>query len=301
MRFLVIYDIADDKRLYRVAKTMEDFGERVQKSKFEMELTESQLKKNIKKTINNMQKLKDMGFQISLDDFGMGYASLSYLRELPIDCIKIDKSFIDELDIDKKTTIMVDGILYLAKNLGLKTVAEGVEKTNQVVWLKEHGCDEIQGYYYSKPLPIKEFTKFVKAINKRDDVGDSFIIWGDKYSIGHYAFDLQHMIIASILNNIYSELKSNQDISEVSSYFNILEEYIKVHFEAEESYMRETNYKDIKSHIKAHEEFKKMFYDFKNNLSSSKKDNNIKLFKMLREWFIKHEMDLDKKIINKSY
>jgi hemerythrin-like metal-binding protein len=268
--------------------------------KFEMEITEYSSIKDINKTISNMQKLKKMGLKISLDDFGIGHASLSHLSKLPIDCIKIDKSFIDMIEIDEKTTSIVDTILYLAKKLGLKTVAEGVEKTNQVIWLKDHGCDEIQGYYYSKPLPIKKFTMFVKAINKRDNVDDSFIIWGKKYSTGHYAFDTQHMIIASILNNIYFELKSNKELTEVNNYFSILEDYIQVHFKAEEDYMRDTNYKDIKIHAQAHKEFKNLFYNFKKNLSSSKRDNNIKLFKILREWFIKHEMGLDKKFINSS-
>jgi hemerythrin-like metal-binding protein len=259
---------------------------------FEIELIEYSLIQDVEKSIQKMVKLKEMGFKLSLDDFGTGYASLSYLRDFPIDCIKIDKSFIDKLEIDDKTTKIIESIIYLAKRLDMKTVAEGVEETTQVVWLHEHNCDEIQGYYYSKPLPIAKFTKFVKAINQRDRE-NSFIAWGEKYSVGNYAFDTQHMIIASILNNLYKEIKENKHISDVSDYFELLDRYIEVHFEAEEKYMKDTNYKDIKAHIKAHNDFKKIFKDFKSSNASNREDS-IKLFKILKEWLVSHELVFDK-------
>jgi len=261
-------------------------------SVFEIELTEHSLLQDVKKSIQKMNKLKEMGFKLSLDDFGTGYASLSHLRDFPIDCIKIDKIFIDELEIDDKTTKIVESIIYLAKKLEIKVVAQGIEETAQVVWLHEHNCDEIQGYYYSKPLPIAKFTKFVKAINQRDRE-NSFIVWSKKYSVGNYAFDTQHMIIASILNNLYKEIKANKHISDVGDYFELLDRYIVVHFEAEEKYMRDTQYKGIKAHIKAHDDFKKIFENFKNSGVSNKEDS-IKLFKILKEWLTSHELGFDK-------
>ena len=194
-------------------------------STFEIELTEYSLIKDIQKSIKIMNSLKQMGFKLALDDFGTGYASLSYLKDFPIDCIKLDKTFIDDIEKNDKTTKIIDSIIYLAKQLELTTVAEGVEETNQVVWLHKHKCDEIQGYYYSKPLTIQQLVKFIKAINKRDKQ-NSFIVWSKKYSVGNYAFDTQHMIIASILNNIYKELQENKNISDISDYFELLDRYV---------------------------------------------------------------------------
>jgi hemerythrin-like metal-binding protein len=265
-------------------------------SLFEIELTQQTLIKDAEKSLQNMNKLKDMGLSIALDDFGVGYSSLAYLKDFPIDSIRLDKTFIDGITKDEKTTKIVHSILYLAQELSLKTVAKGVEETSQVVWLHENGCDEIQGFYYSKALPLKQFVKFAKAVNQRDKKGD-YIIWSSKYSIGNIGFDTQHMIIASILNKLYEELHNKGDVVDVSEYFDLLDRYITTHFKAEESYMKKTNYKDIKEHIKLHDEFRDMFKKFKTNLTSSNTSDSIKLFQILKEWFVKHELRDDKKFM----
>jgi EAL domain-containing protein (putative c-di-GMP-specific phosphodiesterase class I) len=200
-------------------------------SLFEIELTQQTLIKDAEKSLQNMNKLKDMGLSIALDDFGVGYSSLAYLKDFPIDSIRLDKTFIDGITKDEKTTKIVHSILYLAQELSLKTVAKGVEETSQVVWLHENGCDEIQGFYYSKALPLKQFVKFAKAVNQRDKKGD-YIIWSSKYSIGNIGFDTQHMIIASILNKLYEELHNKGDVIDVSEYFDLLDRYITTLFKA---------------------------------------------------------------------
>jgi EAL domain-containing protein (putative c-di-GMP-specific phosphodiesterase class I) len=205
-------------------------------SNFEIELTEYSKIKEIEKSVKIMNQLKNMGFKLSLDDFGSGYASFSNLKNFPIDSIEIDKLFIDEILKDDKTTKIVESIIYLAKKLSLKVVAKGVEDVEQVEWLYKNGCDEVQGYYYSKALPISQFVKFVKAVNQRENE-NSFIVWSDKYSIGNYAFDSQHMIIAGILNKIYKELKENKNLSDIRDYFDLLDRYIEIHFDTEERYM----------------------------------------------------------------
>ena len=265
-------------------------------SLFEIEVTEQFLMKDLQKALQNMKKLKKIGFRLALDDFGVGYGSLAYLKDFPVDSINIDKVFVDDILKNDKTAKIVHSIIYLAKQLSLKTLAKGVEETKQVVWLHENSCDEIQGFYYSKALPMGEFVKFVKAINQRKTSGD-YIIWGSKYSIGNIGFDSQHMIIASILNNLYEELKNNGDVADVSDYFNLLDRYITTHFKAEEQYMREIRYKDVDKHIKVHDEFRDIFKKFKSNLTTSNKDDSIKLFKILKEWFIKHELTYDKKFM----
>ena len=270
-------------------------------SNFELEFTEYSLIENKEDALSKMQKLKEKGFKIAIDDFGTGYSSFVYLKDFPIDSIKIDKSFIDDLEIDEKTSKIVESILFLAKKLDLKVVAEGVEKVNQVQWLFDHGCDEIQGYYYSKAVSIDKLVKFIQAVNQPASKND-FIVWGDKYSIGNYAFDTHHMIIASILNKLYKELKdeSMKEKSEVESYFALLNRYIEIHFQAEESYMKEINYKDIKAHMKLHQDFKEILEEFKKSLSNSNKKNVYELFKILKDWLINHELKVDKLLVKQK-
>ena len=128
-----------------------------------LEVTESAVVSDTTQVINNVQKLKDSGFIIEMDDFGTGYSSLNMVSSLPLDALKIDMSFIRNLLSSHKDKMMVQIILEIAKLLSAKTIAEGVENLEQVNTLKEMGVDIIQGYYFSKPLPINEFNeKYMK-------------------------------------------------------------------------------------------------------------------------------------------
>ena len=129
----------------------------------ELELTESIIMKNVKRTLKICTKLKKMGVNISVDDFGTGYSSLSYLKDFPIDKLKIDQSFISNLsDHDGDDAKIANLVIDLGHNLGLDVVAEGVETQNQIDFLRKYACDEIQGFILSKPLEINEFEKLVR-------------------------------------------------------------------------------------------------------------------------------------------
>lgn len=129
----------------------------------ELEVTEGQIMKNQKKSIEILKQIKNLGIRISMDDFGTGYSSLSYLKNLPVDRLKIDRSFVIEIPHAKNDVAIVKTIISLAKNLGLDLIAEGVEKKEQVDFLVEHGCPMIQGYYYSKPLCAQDCKEFLIA------------------------------------------------------------------------------------------------------------------------------------------
>lgn len=129
----------------------------------ELEITESILMDNFQKNILILNKLKNMGVNIYLDDFGTGYSSLNYLRKLPIDFIKIDKSFVDEITINSKDSFIASSLIALAHGINLRVVAEGVETSEQFDLLKNYGCDEIQGYYFSKPLNSNDFEIYLKT------------------------------------------------------------------------------------------------------------------------------------------
>lgn len=129
----------------------------------ELELTESLLMNDVGNSMNILNGIRAIGVQLSVDDFGTGYSSLSYLKNLPLDTLKIDKSFIDDIVHHSDNVPIADSIILLAKNLNLKVVAEGVETVEQVKYLEAHGCDEIQGFYYSNPVNHHDFEAFLKA------------------------------------------------------------------------------------------------------------------------------------------
>ncbi len=128
----------------------------------ELEITESMLVGDIKKIELHLKRLKEKGIKIALDDFGTGYSSLSYLKNFPIDVLKIDQSFIRDMTHDSKDAQIISAIIDMGHSLGQKVVAEGVENAAQLAYLKEKGCDIIQGYYFSPPLPLHEMVKLLR-------------------------------------------------------------------------------------------------------------------------------------------
>lgn len=138
----------------------------VNPSEVELEITESVLIDDFMEITDRLAVLRNCGVRISLDDFGTGYSSLSYLKGLPIDTLKIDKSFIDTVVSDSNTRIIMESIIYMVKKLGFETVAEGVETKEQYDYLRSIECDNIQGYFLGKPMPSYEIEELLKqAVN----------------------------------------------------------------------------------------------------------------------------------------
>lgn len=144
-----------------ITKTFEDTG--IKAKYIQLEITECIAMNDEENIVNNLHSLKEIGVRMAIDDFGTGYSSLSRLKIFPIHTLKIDKSFIDNITINSNDLAITTSIINLAYNLGLNVIAEGVENINQLNLLKEHGCNEIQGYYFSEPIPAKEFEKFLKV------------------------------------------------------------------------------------------------------------------------------------------
>jgi EAL domain-containing protein (putative c-di-GMP-specific phosphodiesterase class I) len=129
----------------------------------ELELTESMVMYNADAAIAILHELKSLGVRLSVDDFGTGYSSLSYLRRLPIDCLKIDQSFVTHIGdrIDTDDGLLAQAIISLGHSLKLRVIAEGVETEAQVRFLKMHACDEAQGFYYSEPLSAHDYARLL--------------------------------------------------------------------------------------------------------------------------------------------
>ncbi|HLQ14215.1 MAG TPA: EAL domain-containing protein [Steroidobacteraceae bacterium] len=135
----------------------------------ELELTESAVMTNPEESAAILEQLSRMGVLVSVDDFGTGYSSMSYLRRFPIDKLKIDRSFIKELTTRAEDASIVQAIISLAHGLQLKVVAEGVETAEQLEFLKSLGCDQYQGFHYSKPLPAAAFSELVRDQQQAED------------------------------------------------------------------------------------------------------------------------------------
>jgi diguanylate cyclase (GGDEF)-like protein len=129
----------------------------------ELELTESIIMQNADFTIQMLSQLQSMGVKVSIDDFGTGYSSLSYLKHFPVNTLKIDRCFVQDITTDRHDATISLAIIDLAHSLSLQVVAEGVETAEQAELLKEYGCDRIQGYFFSPPLPAIEFEKMLIA------------------------------------------------------------------------------------------------------------------------------------------
>jgi diguanylate cyclase (GGDEF)-like protein/PAS domain S-box-containing protein len=127
----------------------------------ELELTESMLMENVDRAISTLCKLHDLGVNLAIDDFGTGYSSLSYLSQLPVHRIKVDQSFVREIFSKPQSAAIVDAVVKLGHSLGLDVLAEGVETQEQLRYLQDLGCDGVQGYYLSPPLPAEGFKYFV--------------------------------------------------------------------------------------------------------------------------------------------
>jgi diguanylate cyclase (GGDEF)-like protein/PAS domain S-box-containing protein len=139
----------------------------------ELELTESVAMTNPETVIAVIHRLNERGIRLSIDDFGTGYSSLSYLKRLRVHKIKIDKSFVRDITTDPDDKAIVGAVIQMARQLGLKTIAEGVETSGQLAYLNDQGCDEIQGYYYSQPLPAAQFAAFLNR--SRDTFVSRFV------------------------------------------------------------------------------------------------------------------------------
>jgi diguanylate cyclase (GGDEF)-like protein/PAS domain S-box-containing protein len=134
-----------------IARTLEETG--LSPSSLEIEITESLVMEDIEGAIRTMVELKQMGVKLSIDDFGTGYSSLSYLRRFPVDVLKIDRSFVRDIEVNADDAALVAAIIELARGLHMRTIAEGVETEAQLDYLRERGCDEVQGHVYAQAAP----------------------------------------------------------------------------------------------------------------------------------------------------
>ena len=156
-----VRQLAQENFVESVLETIDETG--IDAARLQLEITESVLMENIESNLKKIDLLKKHGISIALDDFGSGYSSLTYLKRLPISTLKVEKTFIDEIERDRTKSDIAKAIIMLAHTLKLKVVAEGVETREQLDCLAAYGCDLIQGYYISRPLPEEAVESFFSS------------------------------------------------------------------------------------------------------------------------------------------
>ncbi len=142
-------------------------NEQISPTQIELEVTESILIKNPEKIMVILSRLVDAGFTIAIDDFGTGYSSFTYLKKLKASVLKIDRSFVANVTVNRQDQSIVQSISHFGHNLGLTVIAEGVETIEQSDYLASIGCDMVQGFYYSKPLPAEDVVPFIEDNQNR--------------------------------------------------------------------------------------------------------------------------------------
>ncbi len=151
----------DDRLPRSIAAILKETG--MEPAWLELEITESMIMHDVDKTMQKLNLLGKTGIRIAIDDFGTGHSSLAYLKRFPIDTLKIDRSFIRDLPGDAEDKAITTAIIGMGKSLDLTVVAEGVETADQLEFLRAHGCDEYQGYFFSKPVPAEKFTELLQG------------------------------------------------------------------------------------------------------------------------------------------
>jgi len=130
----------------------------------QLEVTESMMMRNVGRALKVLDAIQSRGIRLAIDDFGTGYSSMSLMKHFPIDTIKIDRSFVRDLPQDSEDQAIAQAIISMGKALGMTVVAEGVENAEQEAFLRAHGCDEMQGFLISKPVPARQMAELLRPI-----------------------------------------------------------------------------------------------------------------------------------------
>jgi len=158
---LSVRQFADENLLHDIASILEETG--MTPGLLELEITEGMLIHNVERAIQLLTAIKQLGVRLAIDDFGTGYSSLGQLKNFPIDTLKVDRSFIRDLATDSEDKAITSAIIAMGKTLSLTVVAEGVETIEQQTFLRDQACDEMQGYYFSKPIVAEEFAALLRG------------------------------------------------------------------------------------------------------------------------------------------
>jgi diguanylate cyclase (GGDEF)-like protein len=248
-----------------------------------LEITEASFMSNFDYAKDTLIKLKNLGTKLALDDFGTGYSALSYLNQLPLDYLKIDKSFIQ----DESNMSIVTSIVEMADKLHLSTIAEGIETLEQLMLLKYSGCSIIQGFYYSKPLDIKSYLAFIKSSY---DEEVELLYKNNSIEIKNVAIEIIKHRYAGLMNKLDSlEDSIQKDSSEQNIRYELklLYDLILSSITEEEELLLKDNDPNYKQHKLDHEGLVEKYVIYSKNILE-KKTNIEPLISFIRRWLVGH-------------
>lgn len=290
---------------------------RISPAHLKLELTESVVLDDLAGIVAKMHELKALGIGLSMDDFGTGYSSLSYLKQLPLDQLKIDKSFVNDIVSNQGDALMVQTIISMAHNFRLNVIAEGVETSEQLAFLKRHGCMVYQGYLFSKPVPIEEFEMLIgRSPSLTDQIekhspnvaatpemtperrlpdGIPELVWSEQLSVGNAKIDSDHKKLITMVNGIQYMIKTGA-ADALPEAFEQFEYWLRLHFDNEENIAQAANYpfaKNKQEHEQMLEEFQHMKEAFKANNGKWFDDEAEYYSEFLSGWITDHVLSED--------
>lgn len=279
----------------------------------ELELTEGIAMDDPLAAIEVMDGLHRRGVRMSIDDFGTGYSSLSYLKRFKVYKLKIDQSFVRDITENYEDKAIVGAIISLASNLGMQTIAEGVETLGQMTFLRDKGCNELQGYYFSKPLAAEQFESFVRSksaeaaavANIHNAIGDgpipgrrdaTYFSWYDDLSVGDLAIDTDHRRLIKLIDDLHVAIEQDKGKAELEKVLVALVKYTKEHFKREEDFMRRIGYPDIDAHKQEHDRFILAVRNFQRRFEAGEAMLTHQMLTFLFNWLFNHITHVDKKM-----
>lgn len=232
-------------------------------SRLKLEITESTLVNDLDEIVSVFQKLKQLGVKLALDDFGTGYSSFGYMKDLPLDIMKLDRSLIGNIAVSEKEQMIVGSMVTIIHGLGLEVVIEGVETKEQLDSIMKFDCDYIQGYYFSKPLPPDEFVRYFFSVT--EEFREAFLStypalhsqvhldWQEDWASGNPQLDRQHQDLMQDANRLLHLALDGTDQARLIQELDVLLRHVTDHFSYEEEVMGTSGYPDLLAHRREHE------------------------------------------------
>jgi hemerythrin-like metal-binding protein len=279
--------------LESVCAIIEESG--IDPSSLQLELTETVAMGDIEMSSRIFRDLRERGVKIVIDDFGTGYSSLSYLKALPIDALKIDRAFVNDIARSASNRAIVSAIVAMGHSLDLKVVVEGIETNEQLCHLWALDCDEWQGYLFSPAVAFDELEQYLLERRAASAPGVS---WTTDLSVHVAKIDDQHKVWCERVNTLYKSIWSGVKISELREFTGFLSDYARLHFSDEEALMKEYNYPEYEEHKQAHRELLNKINDLKIRISTGEVTSDLvsELLHQLQGWFLDHIKKVDKEL-----
>lgn len=261
----------------------------------ELELTETVAMTDLESTLKVFQQLSAMGVSIVIDDFGTGYSSLNYLKRLPIDKLKIDRSFLVDVESNRDSEAVVRAIISVGHSLGLKVLSEGVETKRQALYMWALGADQWQGFYCARPDTAE---RFAKMLARPSAPMPHSLEWTPDLSVNYQRIDQQHKHWFRRVNEICKSAMQGVAMSELTEFIGFLEDYSRLHFRDEEALMIEHNYPGYKYQKQAHTYLVNQIQELTRKISTKEAgvDMVVEVILSMHDWFENHIEAMDRKL-----